>query len=295
MTEDDFIPPVPEQIAFQGELGAYGHLACRRAWPDLAPLPCASFEDAFAAVTTGQARYAMIPIENTLAGRVPDIHHLLPDSGLFIVGEHFLRVRHQLLGLPGARLEEIGFAHSHPMAIGQCRDFLRQRRISPVKEGDTAGAARLVKLLGDTRHAAIASSLAAEVNGLVALAANIEDAPHNTTRFIVMAREQATLGDGARNCVTALVFEVRNVPAALFKGLGGFATNGVNMTKLESYMVGGSFTATQFYAEIEGRPEDRVVTLALEELAFFSNRVRILGVFEGDPFRYAGTPAPNKT
>lgn len=275
-----------QHIAFQGEPGAYGHLICQMAYPELKPVPCASFEEALAAVSDGSAKLAMIPIENSLAGRVPDIHHLLPESDLAIIGEEFLRVRNQLLGLPGARIEDIGFAHSHPMALGQCRHFLRRHKIVPVKEADTAGSARIVKMLGDARHAAVASSLAAEVHGLAVLAGDIEDAQHNTTRFIVMAKQSRETPKREGPYVTAFVFRVRNVPAALYKVMGGFATNKVNMTKLESYMVDGSFTATQFYAEIEGHPEDEAVRAAFEECRFFSNTVKILGVFRAHPFRF---------
>jgi prephenate dehydratase len=271
-------------IAFQGEPGAYSDLACRRVFPAMTTLPCAAFEDAFAAVRDGVAALAMIPIENSVAGRVADIHHLMPDSGLFIVGEHFERVNHHLLALPGATLDAIAAVRSHVHAISQCRNFLRAHGLQPVVRADTAGSAAEVKELGNPTIAAIASELAGEIHGLVSLAQNIEDAEHNTTRFLVMSREPAWSPHGAPT-VTTFVFNVRNVPAALYKGLGGFATNGVNMTKLESYMVGGHFAATQFYADVEAHPEDRSLKLALEELEFFSTEVKILGVYPAAPLR----------
>jgi prephenate dehydratase len=277
----------PEQtIAFQGSPGAYSDLACRRVFPDMTSLPCAAFEDAFAAVRDGAARLAMIPIENSVAGRVADIHHLMPDSGLFIVGEHFERVNHHLLALPGASLDRIRAVRSHIQALSQCRNFLRAHGLTPVVRADTAGSAAEIKELGDPSVAAIASELAGEIYGLASLARNVEDAEHNTTRFVIMAREPIRPARGAPT-VTTFVFNVRNVPAALYKAMGGFATNGVNMTKLESYMVGGQFTATQFYADVEAHPDDRPLQLALEELAFFSTEVRILGVYPAHPLRIA--------
>jgi len=274
------------KIAFQGELGANSHIACREVHPDLEPLPCATFEDVFQAAAGGEAELAMIPVENSIAGRVADIHHLLPTSPLQIIGEHFMPIRFQLMGLPGARLDGITAAHSHIMGLGQCRNFLRARGIRARTTADTAGAAREVKELGDPSQAAIAPRLAAEVYGLDILAENIEDAAHNTTRFVIMSREalQREFEPG-KAWVTAFVFRVRNVPAALYKTMGGFATNGVNMTKLESYQIGGSFNATQFYAEVEGHPDEPPVQRALEELGFFSSQVRHLGVFEAHPFR----------
>lgn len=274
------------KIAFQGELGANSHIACRDVHPDFEPLPCATFEDVFQAAASGEASLAMIPVENSIAGRVADIHHLLPTSPLQIIGEHFMPIRFQLMGLPGAKLENIKGAHSHIMALGQCRNFLRARGIVSKTTGDTAGAAREVKELGDSTQAAIAPRLAAEVYGLDILAENIEDAAHNTTRFVIMSRDAATPDRASgTGWVTAFVFRVRNVPSALYKAMGGFATNGVNMTKLESYQIGGSFSATQFYAEVEGHPDDPALQRALEELGFFSTQVRYLGVFEANPFR----------
>ena len=268
-----------ESIAYQGEPGANSHIACREAYPDCTPLPCPTFEEVMAAVEDGRAELAMIPVENTIAGRVGDIHHLLPGTSLHIIGEHYLPIRFQLMALPGTRLDDVTAARSHIMALGQCRDFLRKHAITPTTAADTAGAARQVAERGDPSVAAIAPRLAAEVYGLDILAEDIEDAAHNTTRFVIMAREPLDIEPGEAPVKTAFLFEVRNIPAALYKALGGFATNGVNMTKLESYQVGGAFRATQFYAEIEGHPNERPVQLALEELGFFSAMVKILGVF----------------
>ncbi len=276
-----------ERISFQGEAGANSHIACRDAFPDLEPLPCASFEDAFAAVSEGQARYAMIPVENSVFGRVADVHHLIPESGLFIVDERFVPIRHQLLGLPGATLAGLTHVRSHPQALGQCRKLLRELGVAAVKTADTAGAAREIVELGDARVGALASSLAGEIYGLKVLKADIADAGHNTTRFLVFAREAARPAPGAGPCMTSFVFRVRNVPAALYKAMGGFATNGVNMTKLESYIEGGRFEAAMFFAEVEGHPEQRDLKLALEELRFFSASLDILGVYPADPFRSA--------
>jgi prephenate dehydratase len=274
------------RIAFQGELGANSHIACRETYPDMEPLPCATFEDAFQVTASGDAALAMIPVENSIAGRVADIHHLLPTSPLHIIAEHFMPIRFQLMGLKGTRLEQIKGAHSHIMGLGQCRNFLRSHGIQAKVAADTAGAAREVAELGDPTQAAIAPRLAAEVYGLDILAENIEDAAHNTTRFVIMSRE-AHIPERAADTpwVTAFIFRVRNVPSALYKAMGGFATNGVNMTKLESYQIGGSFSATQFYAEVEGHPEDPGVQRALEELGFFSTQVRHLGVFPANPYR----------
>ncbi|MEO0983065.1 MAG: prephenate dehydratase [Pseudomonadota bacterium] len=278
-----------KRIAFQGERGANSHIACAEARPDLEPLPCHTFEDVFAAVERGEADMAMIPVENTIAGRVGDIHHLLPHTSLHMVGEHFLPIRFQLLGVKGAKLDEVRRAYSHIMALGQCRRFLREHGVEAEAAADTAGAARYVSELGDPAAAAIAPTLAAEVYGLDVLASDIEDAEHNMTRFVLMAREPLDLEPGDETTVTAFLFQVRNIPAALYKGLGGFATNGVNMTKLESYQIGGSFSATQFYAEIEGHPDQRPVQLALEELGFFSSSLKILGVYPAHPARAGRT------
>jgi len=266
-------------IAFQGRPGAYSDLACRTAYPGRPTLPCESFERAIDAVHTGEAELAMLPCENSLAGRVPDIHSLLPQSGLFIVGEHFQRVEHCLLGLPGATTEGVRRVHSHSVALGQVRRILRELGVTPVAEADTAGSAQLVAEWGNPQDAAIASSLAAEIYGLRVLRANVEDAAHNTTRFYITAPRPLDHPPEAAALKTTFVFAVRNVPAALYKALGGFATNGVNMTKLESYMVDGAFTATEFLCDVEGHPEQTGLRLALEELAFFSREIRILGVY----------------
>jgi prephenate dehydratase len=273
------------RVSFQGEPGANSHLACREAFPGLEPMACATFEDALAAVKTREARYAMIPIENSVAGRVADIHHLLPEAGLSIVGEHFLRVRHQLMALPGATLLTVKRALSHTQALGQCRNTLRKLGLKPVPEADTAGSARLVAEAKNTELAAIAPALAAEIYGLKILMHDIEDEKHNTTRFVVLAEapEDAKAGDGP--IVTTFIFRVRNVPAALYKAMGGFATNGVNMTKLESYQLDGRFVATMFYADIEGHPDDPPVARALEELSFFSSELKILGAYRASPYR----------
>jgi prephenate dehydratase len=272
-------------IAFQGVPGAYSDMACRAARPQMTTLPCTSFEDTFAAVRDGRARFAMIPIENSSAGRVADIHHLLPDSGLHIIGEHFQKVEHQLLAPKGTARDRIKTVHSHVQALSQCRHYTRREGLLPVTHADTAGAAKEVAELGDPTRAAIASALAGEIYDLQVLDANVQDIPHNTTRFIIMAEEpiDPPLDEGP--VITTFVFRVRSVPAALYKALGGFATNGVNITKLESYIIDGSFTVAQFYADIEGHPENRMVRLALEELSFFSREVKILGVYPANPFR----------
>ncbi|MGQ0676086.1 MAG: prephenate dehydratase [Rhodospirillales bacterium] len=271
-------------IAFQGSPGAYSDLACRTVFPRLRSLPCHDFAETFAAVREGRARLAMIPVENSVAGRVADIYHLLPDSGLYIIGEHFQRVEHHLLAPRGATVAGLRTVTSHVHALGQCRNLIRALRVKPVVAADTAGAAAEVARRGDKSVAAIASSLAGRLYRLKSLRANIEDAEHNTTRFLIMARRMQP-ADSSKEVITTFVFRVRNVPAALYKAMGGFATNGVNMTKLESYMVGGDFFATQFYADIEGHPSHRPVRLALEELKFFSSKLKILGVYPASPFR----------
>ncbi|GIX08766.1 prephenate dehydratase [Elioraea sp.] len=272
-------------IAFQGVPGAYSDLACRCAYPGMTTLPCATFEDAIAAVREGRARMAMLPCENSLAGRVPDIHRLLPDSGLHVVAEHFQRVEHCLLAPKGASLATVRRAHSHAVALGQVRQVLKELKLTPVVQADTAGSAELVARLNNPEDAAIASELAAEIYGLEILRRNVEDAAHNTTRFYVMAREGRVPPADTPGVMTTFVFRVRNVPAALYKALGGFATNGVNMTKLESYMVGGAFTATQFLCDVEGHPEQGPLRRALEELQFFSRETRVLGVYPAHPYR----------
>jgi prephenate dehydratase len=273
------------KIAFQGEPGANSHLAARNAYPRIEALACPTFEDALAAAKSGAAKLAMIPIENSVTGRVVDIHHLLPHSGLYIVAEHFERMRHQLLTLPGVKLSDLETVHGHIMALGQCRKALRALKLKPVAEADTAGAARQLRDSGDRTAAVIASKLAAEVYGLKVAKVDIEDAEYNTTRFVVLAAKPERTRPGEGPIITTVVFRVRNVPAALYKALGGFATNGVNMTKLESYQFEASFNATMFYADIEGHPDERRVKLAMEELHFFSSEVTILGAYPASPFR----------
>ncbi len=277
------------KIAYQGEPGANSHIACVENFPEAEPLPCATFEDAFAALRDGAAELAMIPIENSIAGRVADIHNLLPASNLEIIGETFLPIHFQLLTLPGASLTDLRSVHSHVHALGQCRKIIRELGLKPVIAGDTAGSAREVMEAGDPSRASLATSLAGEIYGLKTLRENVEDEPHNTTRFVVLSKTPKWAPAGNGPVVTTFVFRVRNVPAALYKALGGFATNGVNMTKLESYMVDGEFTATQFLADVDGHPEDPPLARALEELGFFSREVRILGVYPAHPFRqFAG-------
>ncbi|WP_315702917.1 MULTISPECIES: prephenate dehydratase [unclassified Bradyrhizobium] len=273
------------KIAFQGEPGANSHIAISEAYPSAEAVPCATFEDALSAISSGEADLGMIPIENSVAGRVADIHHLLPASGLYIIGEWFLPIRHQLMGIKGAKLADIKTVESHVHALGQCRRIIRQLGIRSIVAGDTAGSARIIAQRGDKSAAAIASRLAAEIYGLDILAEDVEDEAHNTTRFVVLAREPQWAEQNSGPLVTTFVFRVRNLPAALYKALGGFATNGVNMTKLESYMVDGNFFATQFYADVDGHPEDKGLAFALEELKFFSREFRIIGVYPAHPFR----------
>jgi prephenate dehydratase len=274
-----------KMIAFQGEPGANSHIAAQEVHPDWKLLPCATFEDAFAAVSEGAAGLGMIPIENSIAGRVADIHHLLPTSGLHIVGEHFLPIHFQLMATPDANLGTIKTVHSHAHALGQCRKIIRKLGLKSVVAGDTAGSAREIAEAGDPTRASLAPRLAADIYGLKILAEDVEDEAHNTTRFIILAKTP-DIGPAANGpMVTSFVFEVRNIPAALYKALGGFATNGVNMSKLESYMLEGRFVATQFYAEVDGHPDDPALRLALEELEFFSESLTILGVYPAHPFR----------
>jgi prephenate dehydratase len=272
-------------ISFQGEPGANSQVACDQAFPDMEPLPCPTFEDAFAAVQEGTAALAMIPIENSIAGRVADIHHLLPTSGLHIIGEHFLPIHFQLMAIPGASLSTIKDVYSHVHAIGQCRKIIRKLGLKAHVAGDTAGSAREVSEWRDVTKASLAPRLAAPIYGLNILAEDVEDEAHNTTRFVVLSKKPNILQRNGEALVTSFVFRVRNVPAALYKAMGGFATNGVNMSKLESYMVEGQFTATQFYAEVDGHPEDPGLKLALEELTFFSKELRIIGVYPAHPYR----------
>ncbi|MDM9626821.1 prephenate dehydratase [Rhizobium sp. S152] len=275
------------KIAFQGDFGANSDMACRDMFPDMDPLPCQTFEDAFVALESGDADLAMIPIENTIAGRVADIHHLLPESRLHIIGEYFMPIRFQLMVLPGVTKDEVRTVHSHIHALGQCRKIVRANGWKAVVAGDTAGAAKLVQETGDRSMAALAPRLAADLYKLDIIAENVEDTEDNVTRFVVLSRDEQWAEREApeEKLVTTFVFNVRNIPAALYKALGGFATNSINMTKLESYQLGGKFVATQFYADIEGHPNDANVRRALEELQFFSEKVRILGVYKGHPMR----------
>jgi prephenate dehydratase len=272
-------------IAFQGRPGAYSDLSCRNAYPGWTTMPCDTFDAAMEAVRDGTAQLAMIACENSLAGRVGDVHYLLPDSGLYVVGEHFQRVEHCLIGLKGARIENLKRAHSHVVALGQVRKIVKELGLQPVVQADTAGSAELIAQWGNPEDCAIASSLAADLFGLDILRHNVEDAAHNTTRFYVMAAKPRPTQPSEPGLMTTFVFRVRNVPAALYKALGGFATNGVNMTKLESYMVGGHFTATQFLCDVEGHPEQPALRRALEELTFFSRESRIMGVYPTAQFR----------
>jgi prephenate dehydratase len=276
---------MPKKIVFQGERGANSHIACREAFPDYEPTPCHTFEDCFTAISSGEADLGMIPIENSVAGRVADIHHLMPTSGLHIVGEWFLPIRNQLMAPKGASLKTIKTVESHVMALGQCRNAIRDLKLRAIVHADTAGSAREVAESKDITRSAIATRLAAEIYGLDILKENVEDETHSTTRFIVLSREKKWTQAGNGKVVTTFVFRVKNVPAALYKAMGGFATNGINMTKLESYMVGGNFFATQFYADVEGHPDDRALVFALEELRFFSKELTILGVYPAHPYR----------
>lgn len=280
------MPDKTNRISFQGEPGANSDTACRNVFPGMEPLPCPTFEDAFNAVESGKADLAMIPIENTIAGRVADIHHLLPESRLYIVGEYFLPIHFQLMVLPGVKRAEIKSVHSHIHALGQCRKYIRKNGWKPVVAGDTAGAAKLISEVKDRTMAALAPRLASSLYGLDVLEENVEDTENNITRFVILSKgkQWAERNDPDVKMMTTFIFRVRNVPAALYKAMGGFATNGVNMTKLESYQL-GAFTATQFYADIEGHPDDAHVARALEELRFFSKEVRIQGVYPASETR----------
>jgi prephenate dehydratase len=274
------------RIAFQGELGANSHEACVAAFPDMEPVPHPTFEEAFEAIKTGDCQLGMIPVENSIAGRVADVHHLLPNSGLKIIGERFKPIHFQMMANPGVKLEDVKTVASMPIALSQCRKTIRRLKLKTESVGDTALAAKLLAANPDPTRAAISPALAAELYGLEILARDIEDEHHNTTRFLVMTADKDPPPPPFTSpCVTSFVFRVRNMPAALYKAMGGFATNGVNMTKLESYMENGAFTATFFYSEVDGRPEDRGLALAFEELRFFSERFEILGVYPADSFR----------
>ena len=275
-------------ISFQGSLGANSDVACHAVYPEMTTLPCASFDEAFAAVGDGRARLAMIPIDNSSAGRVADIHHLMPDSGLHIIGEHFQKVDYHLLAPEGATMDTVKEVHSHVQALSQCRKYIRAAGIKPILHADTAGAAADIAERGDISQAALATELAGEIYGLQSLETDVQDTEHNTTRFIIMSKEPVDPDPAEGPVITTFVFRVRSVPAALYKALGGFATCGVNITKLESYIIDASFTVAQFYADIEGHPDQRLVRLALEELGFFSREVKILGVYSANPFRQTG-------
>ncbi len=281
----------PPGIAFQGLPGSYSDLACRELYPDHEPLACNTLVEACGAVTGRRAELAMIPVDNSVAGPVADIHRLLPGSGLHVVAETFQRVRHQLLGVPGAAIEDLATVHSHVHALAQCRKLVERLRLASVIEADTAGAAARVAADGNPTQAAIASALAAEIHGLVILEADVEDSPRNTTRFLVMARDPRESAPGEA-MITSLFFEVKNIPAALYKALGGFATNGVNLLRLDSTMLDRSFTSTRFFCDIAGHPEDPAVERALDELWYFSSSVTILGAYPADPIRSrSGRPA----
>ncbi len=275
-------------ISFQGSLGANSDVACHAVYPEMTTLPCASFDDAFAAVGDGRARLAMIPIDNSSAGRVADINHLMPDSGLHIIGEHFQKVDYHLLALEGATMDTVKEVHSHVQALSQCRKYIRAAGFKPILHADTAGAAADIAERGDISQAALATELAGEIYGLQSLEIDVQDTEHNTTRFIILSKEPVDPDPAEGPVITTFVFRVRSVPAALYKALGGFATCGVNITKLESYIIDASFTVAQFYADVEGHPDQRMVRLALEELGFFSREVKILGVYSANPFRQIG-------
>ena len=274
------------KITFQGAPGAYSHIACTELFPNAEYIAADTFEQAMELVDTGEADYAVIPVENSNAGRVSDVHFLLPQTDLTIIGEHFLRVEHQLLALPGAKLEDIEAAASHPQALAQCSDFLKAHQIKALSRIDTAKSCERIVEMQDKTRAAIASKLAAKIYGLNILASNIENEPNNTTRFLIMGKEKSMPKDDGSKFITSLVFKVKNIPAALYKTLGGFATNGVNITKLESYVIGGNFISAQFYIEIEAHPESREFKLALEELKFYSESIHFLGTYKAHPRRY---------
>lgn len=274
----------PQKVSFQGAFGAYSDMACRRLFPEAQTVPCTSFDDAFEAVKQGQADLAVIPIDNSLAGRVADVHHLLPDSGLHIIGEYFLPVHHCLLATKDATAGDLTHVHSHVHAIPQCRKYIRDHHLIPIVHADTAGAAAEIAKRGDKTQGAIASELAADIYDLQIIAKNLQDADHNTTRFVVLSPTPVAQNPADTDLMTSFVFEVRNIPAALYKALGGFATNGLNMTKLESY-VNATFNAARFYCEVQGHPDHEGMKLALEELAFYAKKVKIVGCFKISPIR----------
>ncbi|MEE6282999.1 prephenate dehydratase [Georgenia sp. MJ170] len=272
-------------ISYQGEPGSNSDIACRECYPEGKGLPSASFEDALAAVQTGAADLAMIPIDNSSNGRVADIHHFLPRSGLHIVAEFFLPIHFQLLAVEGATRDSVRTVHSHVHALGQCRRITAELGLTAVVAGDTAGAAREVAEADDPSRAAFATALAGEIYGLRTLASDVEDEKHNTTRFVVLARERTTPPSTGGPTVTTFVFRIRNIPGALYKALGAFATNMINMTKLESYMMDGEFAATGFLVDVEAHPEEPALARALEELTYFTDELDILGVYPAHPYR----------
>ncbi|MBN8520735.1 MAG: prephenate dehydratase [Alphaproteobacteria bacterium] len=275
-----------KKISFQGFHGAYSDMSCRVVFPGYQTLPCETFEDAFRAVIEDNTDLAMIPVDNTLAGRVADVHHLLPKSGLSIIGENFLKVEHALLGVKGAKISDLQHVHSHIHALPQCRKIIKELGLKPHVHADTAGAAREVAEKGDKAHAAIASTLSAEIYGMDILKADVQDADHNTTRFLILSKEaQVPRFDPDQAYVTSFIFKVRNIPAALYKALGGFSTNGINIVKLESY-VDPNFQAAQFYVDVMGHPESRPLQLAMEELGFFAREVTMLGTYPAHDFRH---------
>ena len=275
-----------QKITFQGALGAYSHIACTELFPNAEYIASDTFEQAMELVDNGEADYAVIPVENSNAGRVSDVHFLLPQTDLTILGEHFLRVEHQLLALPDAKLTDIEAAASHPQALAQCSEFLKKHQIKALSRIDTAKSCERIVEMQDKTRAAIASKLAAKIYGLNILASNIENESNNTTRFLIMGKEKQMPKDDGSKFITSLVFKVKNIPAALYKTLGGFATNGVNITKLESYVIGGNFVSAQFYIEIEAHPESRDFKLAFEELKFYSESIHFLGTYKAHPRRY---------
>lgn len=273
------------KIAFQGTFGAYLDMACRALYPDWETLPCFSFDDTFAAVRNGEAELAMIAVENSIAGRVADVYNLLPEGGLYIIGEHYQPIQHHLLAIKGAALKDITRVESHVQSLAQCRKWLRAHHIEPIVHADNAAAAEKISKLGDKTVAAIASELAGKLYGLESLATNIADGDANTTRFLILAREAQEPPPPDVPCITTMLFRVRSVPAALYKALGGFATNGINITKLESYMIGGLFAATRFYIDVEAHPQTKPMRQALEELSFFARDIKSLGTYPAHPFR----------
>ncbi len=284
MTEMSLIKKA-RRVVFQGEPGSFSHLAALEALPHCEAVAAPTFEDAFTAMLDGTVDLGLIPIENSVHGRIADIHHLLPDAPIYILGEHFHRVRLQLMAAPGATLSSIKTVVSQEPALGQCRNIIREMGLKRQLWADTAGAARHVAETKDETLAAVASKLAAEINQLVILKADVEDADHNVTRFFIMSPDSETAKSKGQPVITTFIFRVRNVPAALYKALGGFATNGVNLTKLESYQLEGSFNATQFFADVNGHPDEHNVQLALEELKFFTSSLKILGAYPAHPFR----------